>query len=297
MILLNSSESFNFGFTQPHLALVLENGSVWDITSSDQFKTIEKKLLIQLPKSRDYHTFLTNNRVLNFVKDDISSNIIQYQKSLNNQNHITIKKSSVQFKDKINAGFSDFSENNLLPGLSFSGLSFRHGIQVGSMFWLIFSEYPFYNPTEPDPVSKSRTMLWFSNKQRWRRGPDLQLNPNSFNTFCSCSLNSTTILFVFIDNTYARIAKVAIFNFQLKAWTDIPKTKEVLQDVYYMTCAMATLFGKQTKPRVLVVFNGFYVSPKITKSTLYSLDLNLNDNASWKKESTWFDSADQSIGM
>ena len=34
-----------------------------------------------------------------------------------------------------------------------------------------------------------------------------------------------------------------------------------------------------------------------TKSTLYSLDLNLNHNASWKKESTWFDSADQSIGM
>ena len=33
-----------------------------------------------------------------------------------------------------------------------------------------------------------------------------------------------------------------------------------------------------------------------TKSALYSLDLNLNHNASWKKESTWFDSADQSIG-
>ena len=33
------------------------------------------------------------------------------------------------------------------------------------------------------------------------------------------------------------------------------------------------------------------------KCTLYSVDLNLNDNVSWKKESTWFDSADQSIGM
>ena len=32
------------------------------------------------------------------------------------------------------------------------------------------------------------------------------------------------------------------------------------------------------------------------KCTLYSVDLNLNDNVSWKKESTWFDSADQSIG-
>ena len=33
------------------------------------------------------------------------------------------------------------------------------------------------------------------------------------------------------------------------------------------------------------------------KYMLYSVDLNLNYNASWKKESTWFDSADQSIGM
>ena len=39
------------------------------------------------------------------------------------------------------------------------------------------------------------------------------------------------------------------------------------------------------------------VSPMTTKSTLYSLDLNLNHNTSWKKESTWFDSDDQSIGM
>ena len=41
----------------------------------------------------------------------------------------------------------------------------------------------------------------------------------------------------------------------------------------------------------------YSVSPMTTKSTLYSLDLNLNHNTSWKKESTWFDSADQSIGM
>ena len=101
-------------------------------------------------------------------------------------------------------------------------------------------------------------MLWFSNKQRWRRGPDLQLNPDSFSSFCSSSLNSTAIFFVFIDSSFTRIAKVAIFNFQLQAWTDIPKMKEKLQEVY-MTCVMATLYGKQTKPRIVVVFNGTYL--------------------------------------
>ena len=269
---------------------------MWNIMSNDQFKTIEKNLLIQLPKSRDYHTFLTNNRVLNFVRDDISSNIIQYQKSLNNQNHITIKKSSVQFKDKINAGFSDFSESNVLHGLSFSGLSFRHGIQVGSMVWLVFSEYPVYTPIEPDPVSKSSTMLWFSNKQRWRRGPDL-LSPESFSDFCSSSLNSTAIMFVFIGNTHTYVTNAAIFNFQYKVWTDIPRMKGKLQDAF-LTCSMVTLFDKQTRPRVVVVFNQVQFN-EISKGiyTLYSVDLNLNNDASWKQESTWFQSEDQTIGM
>ena len=53
---------------------------------------------------------------------------------------------------------------------------------------------------------------------------------------------------------------------------------------------------------LLIQTVNYDVSPVTTKSTslkstLYSLDLNLNDNASWKKESTWFDSDDQSIGM
>ena len=266
---------------------------MWDIRSNNQFKTVEKNLLIQLPKSRDYHTFSTNNRVLNFVKDDISSNIIQYRKSLNNQNHIKIKKSSVQFKGKINAGFSDFSESNDVN--LFSGLSFEHGIQVGLMFWLVSGKYADPNPTDPHPISKSSTMIWFSNKQRWRRGPDLQLSPESFTSFCFSSLNSTATLFVFISNTNTFVTNVSIFNFQYKVWTDIPKMKEKLQDAD-MTCTMATLFDKQARPRVVVVFNQLVLNI-LSKglNTLYSVDLNLNHDASWRQESTWFQLED--IGM
>ena len=275
---------------------------MWDITSNDQFKTIEKKLLIQLPKSRNYHTFLTNNRVLNFVKDDISSNIIQYQKSPNNQNHIKIKKSSVQFKDKINTGFLDFSESTYVQ--LHDGLRFKHGIQVGSTFWMVSGEYIEYKSENYNPTGllKSSSMLWFSNKQCWRRGPDLQLSPQSFTNFCSSSLNSTAILFVFIGNT-PHVKKVAIFNFQYKVWTDIHKMKEKLQELNQhadMTCAMATIFDKQTRPRVAVVFNQF-VFNRIYESkvinTLYSVELNLNNDASWKQESIWFQADNQRIGM
>ena len=253
----NSSDTFNFGFSQPHLALVMENGSVWDIKSNDQFKTISKSLLIQLPKYRDYHTFSTNNGVLNFVKDDLSSDIIQYGKSLNNPNHIKVKKSSVQFKDKVDPAFFGYD------GKSWAGLRFGHGIQVGSMFWLVscgFAEYIVENPQhQDDPIIKSSTMLWFSNKQRWRRGPDLQLSPESFRNLCSSSLNSTATMFVFIgyNGVDHYVTKVAIFNFQFNIWTDIPNMKKKLQETY-MTCTMATLFSKQTRPRVVVVFNGSY---------------------------------------
>ena len=138
-------------------------------------------------------------------------------------------------------------------------------------------------------------MLWFSNKQRWRRGPDLPISPESFSNFCLSSLNSTAILFVFIQDTFVK--NVAIFNFQYKVWTDIPKMKEKLRDAD-MTCTMATLFDKQARPRIVVVFNQLVLNA-ISKglNTLYSVNLNLNNDASWRQESTWFQLEAQEIGM
>ena len=39
----------DFGFAQPHLALILRNSSVWDMKFDNQFRTISKEKLIQLP--------------------------------------------------------------------------------------------------------------------------------------------------------------------------------------------------------------------------------------------------------
>ena len=53
----------------------------------------------------------------------------------------------MQFKDKIEAGFFGYDGN------SFAGLRFGHGIQVGSMFWLVsagFAEHIVENPQNPD---------------------------------------------------------------------------------------------------------------------------------------------------
>ena len=93
-----------YGFTQPHLALIMKNGSVWDVTFHENFKRIDKKLLIQLPKSRYYFGFSSKPKVLNFVRDDIGLNIIQ----LKNQKHMVIPKSSVKFKDKYEISIQNY---------------------------------------------------------------------------------------------------------------------------------------------------------------------------------------------
>ena len=104
------------------------------------------------------------------------------------------------------------------------------------------------------------TMLWLTRKQRWTQGPDLLLDIGSFRTFCSTALNSTSIIFTFIgslDNNYYddSIIKIVRFDFESKQWTDIPKMGEKLQAIQ-LTCAMTTLFDKQSTPKVMIVLNG-----------------------------------------
>ena len=78
----------------------MNNGSVWGIKSSDGFETVNKSLLIQLPKSKPYFAFLTKAGVINFVRGDLSTNIVQYQEQLNHENHTNIPKSSITFRKK-----------------------------------------------------------------------------------------------------------------------------------------------------------------------------------------------------
>ena len=53
---------------------------------------------IQLPKSKPYFAFLTKAGIINFVRGDLRTNIIQYQEQLNHTNHAKIPKSSITFR-------------------------------------------------------------------------------------------------------------------------------------------------------------------------------------------------------
>ena len=120
-------------FASLNLGIVLDNGSVWDISFDDKFMAIKKKLLIQLPykKYTTYFPFSTNLQVLNFVRNDLGKDIIQYHKKLNKQGHMTIGKSSFPMKHT-ETGTYGCRKNNVNDIL----VKYIDGIQVGNMFWV-----------------------------------------------------------------------------------------------------------------------------------------------------------------
>ena len=95
---------------------------------------IKKKLLIQLPykKYTNYLPFLTNLKVLNFVRNDLGTDIIQYHKKLNKQGHMTIGKSLFPTKHTDLTGTYGCRKNNVNNIL----VKYIDGIQVGNMFWV-----------------------------------------------------------------------------------------------------------------------------------------------------------------
>ena len=95
---------------------------------------IKKKLLIQLPKSNPYFPFSTNFKVLNFVRNDLSTKIIQ----LKNQSHMTIPVSSLPIKliDDANTEMYGSATAWRESRKSMFPLWFREGIQIGNMFWV-----------------------------------------------------------------------------------------------------------------------------------------------------------------
>ena len=119
------------GFVQPHIALVLRNGSVWDISLKDDLTSVDKKLLIQLPQGGPkqlYYPFSTKGKVLNFVRNDLGKKIIQYHEDFNNQGLVMIRKSAINLDFYDGMNLSDQKENKI---------KIDHTIQVGKMLWII----------------------------------------------------------------------------------------------------------------------------------------------------------------
>ena len=124
------------GFVQPHIALVLRNGSVWDISLKDDLTSVDMKFLIQLPQGGPKqlcYPFSTKGKVLNFVRNDLGKKIIQYHEDSNNQGLVTIRNSGIT----LDFSAADFSKGINLSDQKESRIKIDHSIQVGKMLWMI----------------------------------------------------------------------------------------------------------------------------------------------------------------
>ena len=65
-------------------------------------------------------------------------------------------------------------------------------------------------------------MVWFTKGKLWKIGPEL---PIKFTRLCVTPLNSTSVLFSFIDEEegWNSFGKMTIFDFLTNKWIDIPK--------------------------------------------------------------------------
>ena len=126
--------SKNYRFVQPQLVLVLGNSSVWKIKFNNQMNMISKELLIQLPKHDRYHIFKTSSNILNFVKDDMSKNIVQFHEDFGSLGYWNIPESSNELS--IDYCISFGCENK-----QYEKFHFKQGQQVGNKVWLFESDY------------------------------------------------------------------------------------------------------------------------------------------------------------
>ena len=247
--------SANNGFVQPQLVLILGNGSVWKIIFNNQMNMMSEELLIQLPKHDRYHIFQTSSNTLNFVRNDMTKNIVQFHEDFGSLGHRNIPSSANELSIDYCISFGcDYHQ--------YENFHFKQRQQVGDKVWFFESDYkvrsgPHYLPPFEQssivPYSKS-TMIWFATRKQWRLGPDI---PIEFSRLCSVSLNSTSVLIAFIiediSNGYEVIGKMAIYDFYMRQWINIQK---INIKMYSMACTMTSTFNKKQQQTIMVLTKG-----------------------------------------
>ena len=210
---------------------------------------MSKELLIQLPKHDRYHIFQTSSNTLNFVKDDMSKNIVQFHEDFGSLGYWNIPTSS-------NEHSIDYCISFSCDNMQYEDFHFNQGQQVGNKVWFFESDYKITLGAHNQaifPYSKN-TMIWFATRKQWRLGPDM---PIEFSRLCSASLNSTSVLIAFIiediSKGYEVIGKMAVYDFYMRQWINIRK---INIKMYSMACTMTSTFNKKQQQTIMVLTKG-----------------------------------------
>ena len=92
------------------------------------------------------------------------------------------------------------------------------------------------------------TLIWYSRKGIWRRGPDISHNDD----FCVSSVNSTSVVFIGVHSGAQMGVDVAgsrkntsVFHLNLNKWTELADI-DLGQNYDFEKCAATTIFSKES---------------------------------------------------
>ena len=237
-----------------HLALVFEDGSVYDFSLEEQVSP-SKGQIIKLPKKRQYHGYSDENGTLYFIDSELKSPVIKYHKSINEQGHRTIPNTA------------DHLEKLGLVGPK--PITFTSSISIGDYFWLLASsEYDIIDINHPPIWAMNNfsihyaTAIWYKKKEKLGRGPDLPdflgRDVFEFGTFCSLSLNSTHLMFFgfFKQGEHPDYKRVSIFDFYKKTQMDLTSLDLGINEKF-VSCQASLVFDKNGKAKVWLAVEKF----------------------------------------
>ena len=136
---------------------------------------------------------------------------------------------------------------------------FNNPVKSSILLFRILQSLPFIGSRDWNSNSKHHrfTFLWMTKRQHWIRGPNWPKKFAHPTEFCSCALNSSSVVFTRIDEEWLHPSFNVIFDYDHNKWIEIPSidNNRLASNSIPYTCASAVSFGKNTSQ--LMVLSGY----------------------------------------
>ena len=210
--------SVQHGFPIPHVALVYEDGSIYDISLNEEISP-SKNFLFKLSKDKGYFGYADQFGVLNFISSSLARKVTRYHESFG---HKTIPKS--------------------VPNMVHKMDSFSNGLQVGNKVWVWGIMYKEEGIVDQHTY-RPETYIWYIKKQKWKSGPKIK---NLFRPSASTTINASHAMIV----TLSRNLQTFLYDFDSETWPEYPlvATSNLYDDFTFIEeFSLATFISKKNR--------------------------------------------------
>ena len=140
-----------------HLAMVSKNGTVWDISLTEN-SSPSKRYLFKLPQSCTYHGYSDGQGILYFIDGQLRKKLIQYHSSFSKKGHKTVVKKIIINNERLYCYSYNWQSISLdywdTPYHDICSQCYTQSLQFGDYFWLYGSTYTADHLLNPEAGRK-----------------------------------------------------------------------------------------------------------------------------------------------